>query len=245
MKILIVDDEPPARERLKHLVSELANCELAGEAANGEEALASCTQLRPDVVLMDIRMPGMDGVEAARHLSALEEPPAVIFTTAFGEYAIDAFDAQAIGYLMKPIRRERLARALKQATRLTRPQLIALAESEKTISSRHHICARVRDELKLVPLQDILYFRADQKYVTVRHKDGEVLIDEPLKALAEEFAADFLRIHRNALVALRFLESVERDPGGHYFARLKGIDEPLAVSRRHATELRRRVRSGQ
>ncbi len=245
MRVLIVDDEPPARERLKHLVSELANCELAGEAANGEEALASCTQLRPDVVLMDIRMPGMDGVEAARHLSALEKPPAVIFTTAYDEYAIGAFDAQAIGYLMKPIRRERLARALKQATRLTRPQLNALAESEETISRRHHICIRVRDELKLIPLQDIRYFQADQKYVTVRHKDGEVLIDEPLKALADEFAGDFLRIHRNALVALRFLESVERDPEGHYFARLKGIDEPLAVSRRHAAELRRRVRSGQ
>src|SRR6202048_858091 len=112
LKVLIVDDEPPARERLRSLLTEIPDVEVVGEAVNGEQSLARTQELAPEVVLLDVRMPGMDGIEAARHLNALEEPPAVIFTTAFDEYAVNAFEAHAIGYLLKPIRKEKLATAL-------------------------------------------------------------------------------------------------------------------------------------
>lgn len=244
MRVVIVDDEQPARERLKHLLDEIEDFEFIAEAGNGHDAISVCAKQSPDIILMDIRMPGMDGVEAARHLSTLDQPPAVIFTTAYDEYAVDAFDAQAIGYLMKPIRRERLQRALKHASRLSRPQLTALADADESGGRRNHICARVRDELRLIPIEDVLYFRADQKYVTVKHRSGEVLIDESLKSLAEEFALDFVRVHRNAVVSVKAIETVERDTDGHYLVRLKSCDESLAVSRRHAADLRRRIRGG-
>ena len=243
MRVVIVDDEPPARDRLAQLLQELEGWESVGLAGNGSEALTLCAQHKPDVVLMDVRMPGMDGIEAARHLGAMEEPPAVIFTTAFDEYAIDAFDAQAVGYLMKPVRKERLARALRHAARLSRPQLAAVAAESVDEGRRTRICARVGEQLRLIPVEDILYFQADQKYVCVHHAGGQELIDESLKALAEEFAPEFLRIHRNALVSVKHIDAVEKNADGGYFARLKGRDELLAVSRRHATELRKRLRS--
>ncbi|HUO82029.1 MAG TPA: LytTR family DNA-binding domain-containing protein [Gammaproteobacteria bacterium] len=242
MNVLIVDDEPPARERLAGLLAELDGWSVAGEARNGREALDFCARQRPDVVLMDIRMPGMDGVEAARHLSMLDEPPAVIFTTAYDEYAIEAFEAQAIGYLLKPVRRPRLERALAHAVRLTRPQLARMDARTANVAPRGHVCVRVRDELKLIPVRDVLCFVADQKYVTVRHKGGEDLLDESLKDLEREFAAEFLRIHRNALIALRHLDAVEKTADGSCFARIRGCDERLVVSRRQAGELRRRLR---
>lgn len=240
MNVLIVDDEPPARERLTRLLEELEGWSVIGEAHNGQEAVDFCARQRPDVVLMDIRMPGMDGVEAARHLSVLEQPPAVIFTTAYDEYAVDAFEAQAIGYLLKPVRRPRLERALLHAARLTRLQLTGL--NAPGTKPRGHICARVRDELRLIPIRDVLYFTADQKYVTVRHKRGEELIDESLKDLEQEFSASFARIHRNALIAIAHLDAVERTGDGGYVARMKACDVQLAVSRRQAGELRKRLR---
>ncbi len=243
MKILIVDDEPPARDRLRRLLEELEDWEVAGEADNGQAALEISNELNPDVILMDIRMPGMDGIEAARHLTALDDPPAVIFTTAFDQYAIDAFEAQAIGYLMKLVRKERLARALRHAARLTRKQLSVLAGSGPKPARRTHICAKLGDQLRLISLDDIWYFRAEQKYVCVRYRDGEVLIDEPLKSLAEEFESDFVRIHRNTLVSLDHLVAVEKGPDGTYHARLKTTDERLPVSRRHVSGLRKRIRS--
>ena len=242
MRVLVVDDEPPARDRLRRLLSEMTGWELVAEAGNGQQALQMTSEHEPDIVLMDIRMPGMDGVEAARHLAELEDPPAVIFTTAFNEYAIEAFKAQAVGYLMKPIRRERLADALSQATRLTRPQLARVAEQSRA-PRRGHICARLRGELRLIPIEDIFYFRAEQKYITVRHQGGEDVIEESLKRLEEEFAPDFQRIHRNAMIAMHYLESLEKDDQGQYQARLSGCDERLSVSRRHASELRKRMRS--
>jgi two-component system response regulator AlgR len=242
VNVLIVDDEAPARARLAGLLAELDGCSVAGEARNGREALDFCAGRRPDVVLMDIRMPGMDGIEAARHLSLLDDPPAVIFTTAFDEYAIEAFEAQAIGYVLKPVRRPRLERALAHAARLTRPQLARLDAQNAKVAPRGHLCARVRDELKLIPIRNVLYFLADQKYVTVRHQAGEDLLDESLKDLEQEFAADFLRIHRNALIAVRHLDAVEKADDGSYVVRLRGCGERLAVSRRQAGELRRRLR---
>jgi two-component system response regulator AlgR len=180
LRVLVVDDEPPARERLKQLLAELPDTELAGEAGSGEEALAVAAEARPDVVLLDIRMPGMGGLEAARHLASLTDPPAVVFTTAYEQHALEAFDAQASGYLLKPIRRERLASALERLRRPTRAQRTVTTEPGK---ARTHVTARVRDQLKLIPVRDVLCFVAEQKYTTVRHVAGEDLIEDSLRSM--------------------------------------------------------------
>jgi two-component system response regulator AlgR len=242
MKLLIVDDEPPARERLRRLLEELDDCEVIAEASNGEEALACCGELQPDVVLLDVRMPGLTGIQVARHIDALEDPPAVIFTTAYDQYAVDAFETEAVGYLLKPVRKEKLAHALRHAARVSSARLIKIAESARVEHKREQICARLGDQLRLIPVADIHYFLADQKYVTVRHKNGECLIDESLKSLAEEFAPDFIRIHRNALVAERSISAVERTDSGQYIVRVRDCSDVLEVSRRHAAELLRRIR---
>ena len=242
MKVVIADDELPARARLRRLLEELGGYDVVAEAANGAEALAACARVAPELVLMDIRMPGIGGVEAARHLSSLAQPPAVIFVTAYDEYAVDAFEAQAVGYLLKPVRKERLESALHHASRLTRAQLNTVARADARRERRHHIAARIADRLRLIPVDNIVYFQADQKYVCVRHLEGEVLIDEPLKDLEEEFAPDFLRIHRNSLIAVKHLLSVDKLPNAQYQARLRGCEQPLPVSRRHATALRRLLR---
>ena len=241
LRVLIVDDESPARERLKSLLEEIPDTEVVGEAVNGQQALTQTHELAPDVVLLDVRMPGMDGIEVARHLNALAEPPAVIFTTAFDQYAVNAFDAHAVGYLLKPIRKEKLADALARAGRLTKPQLqkIAAASNER---KRTHIAARRREGLRLIPIEEVQYFFAEQKYTTVRHVNGEDLIEDSLRALEEEFEADFVRIHRNALVSVRYLERIERGADGQHFVRLRGCEAPLQVSRRMAGELRERFR---
>jgi two-component system response regulator AlgR len=240
--VLIVDDEAPARERLKSLLEEIGDFDIAGEAAHGEQALKLAVDLSPDVVLLDVRMPGMDGIEAARQLNSLVEPPAVIFTTAFDEYAINAFDAQAVGYLLKPIRKEKLAAALAQAGRLTRPQLQRIAAAADGPPKRTHIAARHREGLRLIPIEDIQFFFAEQKYTTVRHVKGEDLIEDSLRSLEEEFGTAVVRIHRNALVSVRFLEGIERNAEGQYFVKLRGCPAPLQVSRRMAGELRERFR---
>ncbi len=240
LKVLIVDDEPPARERLRSLLAEVPDVEVIGEAANGHEALALTYDRAPDVVLLDVRMPGMDGLEAARHLNVLEEPPAVIFTTAYDEYAVEAFDAHAMGYLLKPVRQEQLAGALARAGRLTRAQLQKLAAAGE--ARRTHIAARRRDGLVLIPLGEVQYFLADQKYTTVRHLTGEDLIEDSLRLLEDEFGPAFVRIHRNALVSVKFLERIERGADGQYFVHLRGCEAPLQVSRRMAGELKERFR---
>lgn len=242
LRALIVDDEPPARERLRSLLAEIEDIEIAGEGMNGEQCLELTAQLEPDVVLLDVRMPGLDGIAAARQLASLIEPPAVIFTTAYDEYALNAFDAQAVAYLLKPIRKEKLEAALAQARRLTRPQLQRLAESTQAAERRSHIAARHRDQLRLIPFEEIAYFFAEQKYTTVFHQKGEDLIEDSLRSLEEEFGSLFVRIHRNALVSVRYLETIERNPDGQYFVRLRGRSEPLQVSRRMASELRERFR---
>src|SRR5215469_14887678 len=160
LKVLVVDDEPPARERLKSLLAEIADVQVVGEAVSGAEALSSTHDLAPDIVLLDVRMPGMDGLEAARHLNMLEQPPAVIFTTAYDEYAMEAFDAHAMGYLLKPVRKEQLAASLARAGRLTRAQLQKLAGGGE--ARRTHIAARRREGLVLVPIGEVQYFLADQ-----------------------------------------------------------------------------------
>jgi two-component system, LytTR family, response regulator AlgR len=242
MKLLIVDDEPPARDRLRRLLEEIGDCEVVAEAGNGEEALAMCGDTQPDIVLLDIRMPGLSGIEVARHIDSLEDPPAVIFTTAYDQYAVEAFETEAVGYLLKPVRKEKLAHALRHAGRISPTRLAKVAQSAGIEHRREQICARLGEQLRLIPVTDIYYFLADQKYITVRHKGGENLIDESLKALAEEFSADFVRIHRNALVAEKQISAVERTDDGQYVVRVRDCGTVLQVSRRHSAELLRRIR---
>lgn len=242
LRILIVDDELPARERLRALLAELADLAVVGEASNGEQAVELAARATPDIALLDVRMPGMDGLEAARHLASLDEPPAVIFATAYDQYALEAFDAQAVAYLLKPIRREKLAAAIAQARRLTRPQLHRVAVAARFAERRTHIAARRRDGIKLIPVNEILFFFAEQKYTSVRHLGGEDLIEESLRSLEEELGQLFIRIHRNTLVAAQHLERIERDADGQYFVHLRAATERLPVSRRMAGDLRERLR---
>ena len=235
-RVLVVDDEVPARERLRRLLLELGDVEVVGEAANGSEAVRLAGELKPDVCLLDVRMPGMDGLEAARHMALLPTAPAVVFTTAYDNYAIEAFDTQAIGYLLKPVRAEKLKAALRRAGRLAGAQLAAIARA-----GRSHVAARLGDQLRLIPIADVYYFSADQKYTTVRHRHGSELIEDSLRALEEEFAARFVRVHRNALVNIDYLAAVERDAEGQHHVLLRELDERLAVSRRLAGELRERL----
>ena len=238
MRILIVDDEAPARARLRSLLEEIGGATVAGEASDGARAIAAAAELKPDVVLLDVRMPRMGGIEVARHLALLPESPGVIFATAHDEHAMQAFDAQAIAYLLKPVRREKLAAALERAARLTRRQLGAV---EAMPQARTHVAVRLRDALKLVRLEDVLCFVAEQKYTTVRHAGGEDLIEDSLRTLETEFGARFTRIHRNTLVATARLKALERDGEGQYHVVVEGLPERLAVSRRMASELRERL----
>lgn len=238
MRVLIADDEAPARARLRRMVEELPDCEVVCEAENGRDALQGCLDHAPNVVLLDIRMPDMDGIEAARHIAELDEGPAVVFTTAYDHYAIDAFDAHALGYLLKPVRIERLEKALNFASRLGRAELAEVSRGAEQPMTRTNICVRRGAALRLIPIDEIVFFQADQKYVTVRHAGGEDLLDEPLKDLAAEFVDRFIRIHRSTLIALRYLERMERDDDGQYEVWLKGVDEPLPVSRRHVTAVK-------
>ncbi len=237
LAVLVVDDEAPARERLARLVGEIDGARVIGEAATGREALDKVQALAPDVVLLDVRMPDMDGIETARHLSALPQPPAVVFTTAYDEYALAAFEAQAIGYLLKPVRHDKLAAALATARRLSRPLPTALSAGTR----RSHFAARARDQLKLVPVADVLACVADQKYVTLHHRDGIDLIEESLRSIEEEFGSDFVRVHRNALAAVRHVAAVDRDAEGRYHVRLRDSELRLEVSRRLASDLLRRL----
>jgi two-component system response regulator AlgR len=244
IRVLIVDDEPPARERLASMLADVPDVTVVGEAGNGAEAVAASARLGPDVVLLDIRMPGMDGIEAARHLNALDDPPAVVFVTAHDEHALEAFEAQAIGYLLKPVRQEKLVRAVQRASRVAGTQLLRVAEQSQLGRRRQHVCARLGEQLRLIRVEDIYCFSANQKYVTVRHRGGSDLIDESLRALAVEFAPDFVRIHRNSLVAARYVEAVERGAEGQYLVRLKECGDLLPVSRRHAAQALRQLRGG-
>ncbi|HEY9050944.1 MAG TPA: LytTR family DNA-binding domain-containing protein [Gammaproteobacteria bacterium] len=243
MNILIVDDEPLARQRLVALLQKLNGYRICGEAANGNEALQRAQQLKPDIILLDIRMPGMDGLETARHLNRLGKPPAIIFTTAYTDHALQAFETHAVDYLLKPIKQERLEEALKAAKRLTRPQLQELSQVEDASKNvRSHICVKIRGSLELIPVEEIRYFMADHKYVTLRTSDHEHLIEESLKTLEEEFDHLFTRVHRNALVADQFMLGLEKNTDGHCVMVIKDINDRLEISRRHLPFVRKKIK---
>ncbi len=237
LRVAITDDEAPARSRLKDLLEDIAGTlplELVGEAANGRELL-DLVQAEPvDVVLLDIRMPEMDGLEAAQHLQKLEDAPHVIFTTAYDDYALKAFDLHAIDYLVKPIRLRRLHEALLRSRSLTRLSLDVLQSIAP--EPRTHLSVQERDRVILVPIAEIRFLRAELKYVTIRTPEREYLMEESLSRLEQEFASRFVRIHRNCLVAREFIESFERESGEgadtRWLVSVRGVTEKLPVSRR-------------
>ena len=242
MKILIADDEPLARSRLISIIGDMSQHEVVGEAEDGEEVLKLTDKLEPELVLLDIRMPGMDGLETALHLSIMDNPPAIVFTTAFSEHALQAFDSNAVDYLLKPIRPERLEQAISKAKKINRAQLLELGKDTETEHTRTHISAQISGNIQLIPINDIYFFHAEQKYVTVRHKSGEVIIDESLKLLEEEFSEHFIRIHRNALVATNYLSSVEKTGTGSWVVKMRDIESSLEISRRHMTQVRKHIK---
>lgn len=250
MKVLIVDDEKPARDRLRQILEDEDDYQVVGEAGNGTDALSLAARHEPDIVLLDIRMPGLDGIETAHHLIELEHAPAVVFATAYDEYAIDAFEARAVGYVLKPVRRSRLVAALSQASRLARTALQQVATEAHMEPQRRHVCASVKGELKLIPITEVACFVADQKYVRAEHDKGHDLLDESLKSLADEFGERFVRIHRGALVAVDRIERIEKTPDGKSCVILRGWphgdshvdDKELIISRRHVAEVRRRLK---
>ena len=247
MKIIIADDEPLARERLAQLIDEIDNQNELFFARNGMEAIEQLIDNSADIILMDIRMPGMDGIEAARHLSEIDKPPAIIFTTAYDEYALDAFKAEAVDYLLKPIRKELLEKALKKCSKLNRLQLEQIALQTEESRKRTHIAAQLRGNIFLIAIEDIACFLADHKYTTVQYYKNkgikETIIEETLKSLEQEFSQNFLRIHRNALIRKNKIQSLEKQQDGHIMVYLKDMDSGIEVSRRHLAEVRSWLKS--
>lgn len=246
LRVLIVDDEAPARHRLRDVLADCADrlqVDVVGEADSGLDALSQVQKRPVDAVLLDIRMPGMDGLECAAHLNRLTAPPAIIFSTAYEAYACQAFDLNAVDYLLKPVRADRLVRALSRAHRLSASTLEQLREAHP--KARSHLSVNEKGRIVLIPVADILYLKAELKYVTVRTAAREFLIEESLTRLEQEFGDAFVRIHRNCLVASARIREVGKLPGedeGH-FLRLDGLDERLAVSRRQYSALRETLKS--
>jgi two-component system response regulator AlgR len=212
-----------------------------GEAGDGETALELVREEEPDIVLLDVRMPTVDGIRLARAIVEDDMPPAIIFTTAFAEHALSAFDVKADAYLLKPVRKEKLREALQRARKLSRAQKPTATTAPGERPKREFITATTREGLIRIPAEDIIYFLADQKYTTVCHLHGEVLIEESLKTLEEDFAPWFLRIHRKALVATRFIAGLERsrtDETQHWL-KVRHAPTQLPVSRRRLAEVRR------
>ena len=243
LKIVIVDDEQPARNRLREL---LGDCReelphrVAGEAANGVEGLKAVTAAEADVVLVDIQMPEMSGIEFARHLQVLERPPAVIFVTAHDRYAVEAFEVNAVDYLTKPVRGARLLAALRKAgsgARLARGVLESIDPAP-----RRYFSVAERGRVTLVPASEVIYLRAELKYVTLRTREREHLVEESLQQLEQEFGGMFVRIHRNCLVARRLIRGVEQgaETEGEigWSVILEGCEEKLPVSRRQWTQVK-------
>lgn len=240
LRIVIVDDEAPARNRMRDLLADCAHAVplvVEGEATSGRVALELLSSRPADVVLLDIRMPEMDGIEVAQHLQKLEHPPAVIFTTAYDVYAIRAFDVHAVDYLLKPIRAARLKEALSRVRSAAVPRPAVLRELQR--AARAFLSAQERGKIHLIPAGDIIYLKAELKYVTVRTAQREFLVEESLTRLEQEYADRFVRVHRNCLVARAAIRGFERETSdggegseGHWAVLLKGCDEKIAVSRR-------------
>lgn len=249
LAVFIADDEQPARERLKELLADIAEqvpTRIVGEARNGVEAVEQLPGSGARVLLLDIEMPGMGGLEVARHLAALPEAPAIVFVTAHDRHAVEAFELNALDYLMKPVRAARLAGALRKAAATPAPARERLERA--ATGARQYFSVTERNRIVLVPVREVIYFKAELKYVTLRTRTGEHLIEEPLVALEREFAEHYVRIHRNCLVARAAVRSFERAGGGddepHWNVVLDGIAERLPVSRRQWPVVKELVTEG-
>ncbi len=245
-QLLIVDDEPLARQRLRDLVGDIGGYTVVGDAANGIEAMTLLQNQKVDIALVDIRMPVMDGIELAQHIRQLANPPNLIFTTAYDHYALQAFDLNAIDYLLKPIRAERLSAALTKARPLNLKQSQGLQSLQET---RQHLSIHERGKVLLIAVDEVLYFRAELKYVTVRTREKSYLLEISLNQLEQSYADRFVRIHRNALVAKdaiagyekqRIRQDADTEEAGElsWVVLIKGIPETLVVSRRHQHMIR-------
>lgn len=240
MKVLVVDDEPLAQQRLEQLLTQMSQVDAILKANNGQQAIEICQLEKPDLVLLDIRMPGIDGLETAQHLSQMDKSPAIIFTTAYDEYALEAFKVNAVDYLLKPVRQEKLAESIERASHLNRIQIQAIKSQPE---GRTNITAKISGNIKLIPVADIFYFQADQKYVTVKHMNGETIIEDTLKELQAEFEADFIRVHRNALVAKKYITGIHKNTAGHNFVTMNECDSMIEISRRHLSGVKKLITS--
>jgi two-component system response regulator AlgR len=244
LRVFIADDEPPARARMRELLEDLREqcpTEVVGEAGNGLEVLERLPETRADVLLLDIQMPGMTGLEVARHLTPLETGPAIIFVTAHDAHAVDAFELNALDYLLKPVRAARLAAALRKSGHSGPPPGEALERAHA--APRAHFSIVERNRIHLIPVASVVYFKAELKYVTLRTREHEYIFEESLVSLEREFADGFIRIHRNCLVARHAIGGFERAPGGsddeaHWEVLLEGVPERLPVSRRQWAAVR-------
>ncbi len=259
--ILIIDDEPVARSRLRELLADLAPefpHRIVGEAANAPEALSQIEMAQPQIVLLDIQMPGMTGIELARHVSARaasgessKPMPLIIFVTAFEEFAVEAFEVRAVDYLLKPVRAQRLLEALRRAlARVPSEHQDAIDQlARATNTRRRHLSVHERGRVILVPLEQVVFLKAELKYITVRTAEREYLIEESLTSLEDEFSDRFVRIHRNALVARPSIAGFERvtptgdEEGGdpYWQVVLRDVEERLPVSRRQWSSVKNLV----
>jgi len=253
VKILVVDDETLARERLLRLLHKIQPAGQCWQAASGEQALELVERHAPQLLLLDIRMPGMSGIEVAAQLAEQEQPPAVIFCTAYDEYALEALQHQAVAYLLKPVREAQLEQALAAAGRVNRLQLAALeaggasaspGAAPAAASGRAQLVSQTHRGVETMAVEAVRCLLAGQKYVTAHGREGELLIPDTLKELEREFGDRFLRVHRNALVALAHITRLQRDDSGSWCVVLDGVAARPAVSRRHLAEVKQRLVAG-
>ncbi len=232
LSCLVVDDEPLAAERLADMIGAIQNCKVVGMAGNAEQAFDQIVKLQPDLVLLDITMPGENGLDLAKRIQNTEHPPAVVFCTAYDAHALKAFEAQAIDYLLKPVRTERLAESIERVRRL---KSVVGQQIDVTPA---FVATSVGGVIRRIDLEDIYYLQADEKYTVAHHRGGEHILDSSLRELEVQFNGRLIRIHRNCLVNPSQLTELRRDHDGHVWAILKSVDKPLEVSRRCASDLK-------
>ncbi len=244
MKILVVDDEPLARLRLTNLVNDIEGFFVIAEAENGDLAIQQYKKHQPDIILLDIEMPGKDGLETASWFKNLPQAPAIIFTTAYDEHALQAFQSGGQAYLLKPINRHQLFESLSQVSVPNKAQLATFHDKNKNLDNAQHLFITVsyRGDLIRVPIDEIDFFKAEQKYVIIRHHDSELLTEESLKSLESQFSHSFIRIHRNALVAKTAITQLKKHKSGHYSVYLEQSQTEIEVSRRHVAAVRKLVK---
>lgn len=231
-RILIIDDEKPARDRLRRLVDAMPDYEVAGEAINGSDALEQIRELTPDILLLDISMPGMDGMSLAHVLQDSGASPAIIFCTAYQDQALSAFEVEAVDYVVKPVRAERLERALEKAGRY-------MGDGDQGGEEQHFLRSTVGGKVVLTPVARVICLIAEDKYTTVVHENGATVVDESLTELENCYPSFFFRVHRNALVSRKHLRGLERTPEGSTRVLLSGTERRPEVSRRNVSALRK------